>query len=347
MNRLLIYWFVFLLLFIHVDIEAAERVVNGRKPPCLQGTFIQLDGELASWKKKQWKSFFETMQQLKINSVIVQWSVLGNDAFYASSKFHAIQTTPLNLILELADSTGMRVTVGLSHDPSYWDAIKTTDKRSYLEKRLKTNRQVALELLPQVIHHTSFVGWYISDEVDSIDWSAATDQQLLFLYLQQLAQYLHDLTSKADIGISGFASPDTTPAALKRFWQDLLMQAVAVHTVYFQDGIGAANLKLSNLDKYFKAIKTATDATHRDFVPVIELFRQTAGEPLSQTEFAAVSTTLARLLKQIDIADRYAERHVVFALPNYMAAKGSSDATLLYNDFLRMMHSESSACLSF
>lgn len=347
MNRLLIYWLIFLLVFIHTDIGSAARVVNISKPPCLQGTFIQLDGELISWKKTQWKDFFEVMQQLNITSIIVQWSVRGNDAFYASSQFHVIQTTPLNLILDMADSAGMRVTVGLSHDPAYWNAIANTDKRNYLAKRLKTNRQVALELLPQLVHHTSFVGWYIPDEVDSTDWRTARDQQHLFFYLQQLAQYLHELTPKAEISISGFASRETTPIALKQFWQDLLMHADTVRIVYFQDGIGAANLTLSNLDEYFKAIKTAAAATHRDFVPVIELFRQTAGEPLSRTEFAAVPTTLARLLKQIEIADRYAERHVVFALPNYMASTGSVAATLLYNDFLRMMHTANSECLDF
>ena len=314
------------------------------RTPCLHGTFVQIDGDMVGWNRARWQSLFDSLHALQIELLIVQWSVHADTALYPSSRFSAVQTVPLTVILALADRAGMRVMVGLSHDPRYWDAVEGPGKRSYLANRLKKNRMVATELVLLVAQHPSFAGWYISEEIDDENWHGRGDQQALFTYVQQLSAFLHDLSPHAEVGISGFASGHTSPAAVGTFWRELLNRADAVRTVYFQDGIGVANLNFGNIDAYFQAIKSAVDANHREFVPVVELFRQTAGEPISEAEFAAVPTDISRLLRQIGIAERYAGGYVMFAVPDYMTPTGDANATLLYNDYINNRRVKNTTC---
>jgi hypothetical protein len=308
-----------------------------REPTCLQGAYIQLVNENGAWDKARWRTLFDGFHKLQIRNLIVQWAVYDQLAFYRSQRFETIPAAPLETILALADDAGIRVMIGLSHDSAYWERISKNDKRSYLIERLSRNMAVAAELSPLASAHPSFAGWYISEEVDDINWRQTDDREALFSYLRQMSVFLRVKNPRAKIGVSGFANAETPPSEVQTFWLELLTRAGALDRVYFQDGVGVGKLHLNNLGDYYQAIKNATQATRREFAPVIEVFEQTAGPPISEGEFAAVPTNLPRLLRQIDIAESFSKHCVAFGVPEYLTPVGGESAGNLYHAFVESM----------
>jgi hypothetical protein len=307
------------------------------QPPCLQGTYIQLISNNGNWDEAAWSRQFKELRALQIENLIVQWTVYDDMAFYRSGRFHPTPMPPLETLLDLADSGGMRVMVGLSHDSAYWIKIRQADKRSYLIERLRKNITVAAELQPLVLKHKSFAGWYISEEIDDVHWNAQEARAALLNYLQQLSTYLHTATPAAAVGISGFGNKQTKPAELERFWTALLRQASAIDIVYFQDGIGVGKLTLDVLPQYYDAIRSAAEANNREFVPVIEAFRQISGEPISEGPFAAAPPDLQRLLRQLALAGQFSSRNVAFGVPEYLMTAAGPAASQAYAEYLRHM----------
>lgn len=313
-------------------------------PSCLQGTYVQLVRSNGSWDKAAWVRQFNEFKDLQINNLIVQWTVYDSSAFYRSEQFHPMPTTPLETILDLADSAGMRVMVGLSHDSAYWTSIRQADKRPYLIDRLRKNITVAAELQPLVSKHKSFAGWYISEEIDDIHWNGQVERAALLNYLQQLSAYLRTATPGAAIGISGFGNQQTRPSDLESFWTALLRRASAIDIVYFQDGIGVGKLSVEALSRYYGAIRNAVDRNKRQFVPVIEAFTQTAGEPISKGRFAAGPADLHRLLRQLELAGKFSSRHVAFGVPEYLTTRGGKATSQAYAEYIRHMQTTGIKC---
>lgn len=328
---------------------ARNRNVDENKPVneqsrCLQGSYIQLLDQHASWSNLEWRALFDNLAALQVDYLVVQWSALDRRPFYRSVPVTGAPELPLESIVRMADAGGMRVLVGLSHDLAYWTRVGRADRRAYLVERLRINRQVAAELQPLVATHPSFVGWYISEEIDDVNWTDPVDRLALFNYLGELSNYLRKLTPAFHVGVSGFVNRRTSAPALRDFWIELLARAPAIDQVYFQDGIGVDKLTLAELPRYYSAMRDATGAAGRELVPVVEAFRQTAGAPLSKGEFKAEPATLERLGDQIAIANSYAVRHVVFGVPEYMTPAGGAPAARLYQQYLSAQRLVGRAC---
>lgn len=326
------------------DREADEKRLVKMQAKCLQGGYIQLLDHHARWNYPDWRSLFDHLAGLRVDTLIVQWSAFDQRPFYRSVPVASAPDMPLESIMRMADASGMRVLVGLSHDRAYWTRIGRPDRRTYLVERLRLNRQAANELRPIVLAHPSFAGWYISEEIDDLNWNEPADRLALYGYLGELSSHLRKLAPTARIGVSGFVNRRTDPYTLRDFWIDLLARAPAIDEVYFQDGIGVAKLTLAELPRYYGAMREATTAAGRELVPVVEAFRQVAGPPISKGEFKAEPTTLQRLAEQIRLANLYAARHVVFGVPEYMTPVGGARAARLHQEYREAVQAAGQAC---
>jgi hypothetical protein len=315
-----------------------------RQAGCLQGSYIQLLDQHARWLPAQWQTLFEHLSALQVQSVVLQWSALDQRPFYRAVPVAGAPDLPAEAIMRMADANGMRVMVGLSHDLTYWTRVGRADRRVYLRERLRLNQRVSAELKSMVVAHPSFAGWYISEEVDDLNWTDPADRQALFAYLGELSDALRKLTPQAQIGVSGFVNRRTDPRVLRDFWIELLAHAPAISQVYFQDGIGVDKLTLTELPRYYAAMREAVSAAGREMVPVVEAFRQVAGPPVSKAEFRAVPTTPQRLNEQIGIADQFSARHVVFGVPEYLTPAGGAQAARLYQHYSRNLLPGSFTC---
>jgi len=312
---------------------------------CLQGTFIQLVDENRSWPKQRWQELFAQLDALKIKQLIVQWSVIDGQAFYKSSSFKPAEQPVLDWIMSLADERRMNVMVGLTHQSSHWKMVGNADQRpKYLTDELGRIAQNVDEIHELVKGHPSFGGWYISQEIDDLNWKEETSNEQLKSFLFQTTMLLKTVTPQAKIGISAFANSATAPQEIESFWSHILKQVPNLDTVYFQDGIGVHKLSLSTLPAYYSAMKSAVAANKREMVPVVELFMQTSGLPVNDGAFAATPAPLSRVLEQVTLAEAHASKHVAFSVPEYLSYMNGQAARDAFNSYIDYMKSKGLPC---
>jgi len=301
--------------------------------PTLSGTFLQPLNETRAWSREQWLGQFEQLRQLRLSRLIIQWVESDGTKFYESET--ALSPPVLQTILDLAAQTNIQVMVGLLHDSAYWQAVgrDAGQVREYFATRESRTVSVINAVLPIVSAHRSFGGWFMTEEIDDINWQEPARAGVLQSYLHRVTGYLRLVTPEAAIAISGFANSNSSPARLRSFWQDLLSAVPAIGIVMFQDGIGAHKLTLDRLPAYFASLRAATRYTERRLWSVVELFEQTAGTPLDAGPFAAVAAPFPRVIEQIQLGAGYATELIAFSAFDYMLSSASASARTLKTSY--------------
>lgn len=325
-------WAIVGLLIFSQPLSAAERTDS----PRLQGTFIQLWRTHSEWKPEDWSRLFEYFRQLRLSWLVIQWTVYEETAFYPSQTFQAVPNPPLETILQLADAAGMKVFVGLAHDPTFWEKIRRDPVlvEVYLRRLRLRSESAAGQLAPLVRHHPSFQGWYITEEIDDVNWRDPQARNVLFAYLQDVSGRLKAITPGGKVALSGFSNTQLDPLAFEEFWKALLEKA-SLDEVLFQDGIGVRKLQLTYLPLYLGAIRRAVDAHSRNLQVVVELFQQVNGKLSGDEPFKAVPAPLERITRQVALAAHYATSGVIaFSVPEYMTPLGGPEAEQLFTKYL-------------
>jgi hypothetical protein len=271
---------------------------------------------------------------------------VGDHAFYSSKALEPVAEPPLEAVLRLADQSGMSVRIGLAHDPEFWDRIKPAEPvdrvQAYLQLLRMRSLRVARELAPLVSGHRSFDGWFVTEEVDDVNWIQPERRALLRSHLRDLSNALGELTPRKSVAISGFSNAHSDPATLEAFWLELL-DGIRVDLVLFQDGIGAHKLTLDSAGPYLRAMKRATTRSARALSIVVELFEQIAGPPVSSGPFKAVSTGVDRLTRQLVLAGESSTAGVVaFSVPDYMVRGAGPSALQLFTEYAALVAGGSS-----
>ncbi len=303
-------------------------------PAVLQGTFIQLLSHHNERTESEWRKLFSHFKKLQLSQIVVQWSVLDEMAFYRSKSYQNSLNPALQTILKLADEHQIKVLIGLAYSTQYWDKVQNQPSKLQLHFNdfYKRSFLAAKEILPLAMQHTSFQGWYISEEIDDLNWHNVERERILFRYLNQLTQHLRALTPSKKIALSGFSNAALTPQKFQRFWQKLLTSA-NIDTVLFQDGIGVNKLQLDNLPNYFEALQTATTKTGVELQAIIEIFTQVSGSPIDNNAFKAVPAPLDRVVQQLRISAQYTQKNIAFSVPEYMTPEGGAEANQLYQSY--------------
>lgn len=311
---------------------AASTRVPGVSPR-IHGTFLQLQNSHSGWAEDKWRRLFENFRQLQISQLVVQWTVWDGVAFFTSKDYKATANPPLEKILRLSDEYGVQVYVGLAGDPRYWETIEKHPRQveRYFQRMQAQSESLADQLFPLVQKHSSFAGWYLTEEIDDVNWVKPESRKILFDFLQKLSNHLRRLTPSAKIALSGFSNAHMDPIALEKFWSELLSVS-AIDVVMFQDGIGVGKLELAYLDLYLKALRNAVDRQSRDLQVIVELFRQVSEEP-----FEAVPASLSRIKSQLELAGRYSSKIMAFSVPEYMTPLAGPKAEQLFNSYLGEM----------
>jgi Domain of unknown function (DUF4434) len=327
-----------LLIAFAIGYMGAPAEPQAQSGPVLRGTFLQL-GIDQQWNDARLRKLFADFRRLGVSHVVVQWTVVGNKAFYRSAAFESVPEGPLEPLLTMADEFGMMVRVGLAYDPEFWDRIKLESPPRDLEQFLQRSRNrsisAARELLPVVGRHRSFEGWFLTEEIDDVNWLPPQRRALLHSYLGDLRRALHTLGSTASVAVSGFSNANCDPLTLEAFWSELL-KGTNIDTVFFQDGVGAHKLDFPYLSLYLSAIKRAATGMNRALSIVAELFDQIEGPPVSAGAFRAVPTTVDRLARQLTLdSDASTDGVFAFSVPDYMVPEAGPQAQRLFTDYIQ------------
>jgi hypothetical protein len=301
----------------------------------LHGTVIQFNPAHELWVRSDWARLFRSLRALGLTQIVVQWTVAGTAAYYPSRQFRAGPMPPLGTLLDLADEAGMRVLIGLAHDPGYWAQIRgdPAQVERYLHYLRSRSLQAARELAPLVAQRRAFEGWYLSEEIDDLNWRDPGRRAIVAAHLRALTSELRTLDARARIAISGFANAGTDSAALEVFWDSLLSDAPELGVVLFQDGVGVGKLSLEELPAVLGAVKRAVDGRARELRVIVEVFRQTAGAPIDQQHFAAEPAPLGRIRRQMAIARAFSSSLLAFSVPDYMNAEGPPAMAHLFEQY--------------
>jgi hypothetical protein len=302
-------------------------------PPHLNGTFLQLSATRRNWTGAQWAGLFDGFRSLRLSQVVVQWTVAGTDSFYKAARPDG---SALGRILDAADRSGIRVWVGLYHDPEYWNQVGSRREAtaSYLREIRGKSLAIAHDLAPLVQRHPGFAGWYLSEEIDDINWLDPERREDLLAHLKLTSSGLQNALPASKVAVSTFSNGRMSPGGFREFWQQIL-QTSSISLVLLQDGIGVQKLELNELPLYAEALAAAASETGRECGIVIELFQQTAGAPLDAGEFAAVSAPMDRVRRQLAAAARFTGSLMAFSVPEYMSVTGVGGAERLLTDYTR------------
>jgi len=313
-------------------------LASAERRPMLSGTFLQLLTEHHTWREEQWVHLFDAFRRLSLSQVILQWVMSDGQSFFASDVASGVKS-PLQIILELGEATNIDVIVGLVYDSDYWLRITQPSAAvaTFLANRESRIVQLVTEITPLLRGYRSFSGWFMTEEVDDINWHEQAATSVLHSYLQRVSDYLRLAFPGIPVAISGFSNAHGTPVQLEIFWRELLGAAPAIGTVLFQDGIGARKLTLENLPRYLRAVRAATDASGRRLWSIVELFEQIGGAPVDSGEFRASAAPFPRVATQLQVEAACASALIAFSAPDYLLTPTRRAADLL-SSYLEYIH---------
>jgi hypothetical protein len=302
------------------------------EPARLSGTFLQLTSRHNSWTEAQWSSLFGSFRRLQLSELVVQWAACDEATFYARS---GEPPAPLNRVLAAAARSEIRVWIGLYSESTYWDRIHTDAQTAsvYLHHLRSRSLSIARDLAPVLSGYQGFAGWYLSEEVDDVNWQGVEFRKSLMTHLAAASRALHDLVPGSRVAISTFSNAQLSPGHFQKFWKEIL-QSSSLDTLFLQDGVGVHKLALDEFPIYADALVTATRAAKKNLSIVVELFEQVSGPPIDSGDFKAVPAQLARVRRQLEIARRFTNSITAFSVPEYMSPLGLPGAERLYHDYL-------------
>jgi len=300
-------------------------------------TFVQLWRDDAKRTTTDWDQWFLQIEHLGFDEIIVQWSSYDDISFHVDSRPGYENAPCLEAFTRAALKHQKRIWLGLDYDPGFWEAIDASPGgvKQYLSMRLSKIKQrlpYLLQSLQAIDAQDKIIqGWYISDEIDDVNWRDPLRQQFLFAYLKDLRLVLHKAHKDWPVLISGFSNGACPPDDLTTFWNTAL-KFTGIDGVLFQDGVGAGKLSLDQLETYLNHFHShLEDADHR-FGVIVELFEFTKNN--SKQPHALQSAQFSRVSQQIFLAQQYSTLPItVFSAPDYLKSDGDQQSRKLYRDW--------------
>jgi hypothetical protein len=309
--------------------DGGTRTPDARRGP-IRGTFIQYQDWMMKMDAGAWGRELDAMRRAGIDLVVIQWLRMNDSRFIPSDP---AAVDPTRIILEYADTHGMRVFIGLAYADLWWTRLR--DQR-YLTRAAVTSIRVAGEAWARYGKHPSFAGWYLPQELRDANYPPQIVDALRN-FLKGLGDRCRDLSGGKRVAISPSMSGLIAPEMFGRIYTSLL-RGSGIDIVIFQDGVGArgwgADLE-QRIVPYFGAMRAACRTARVTLWSDIEIFHH-AGKP-SKSEPASID----RIKRQIAAESPFVSGFVMFDFFHYMSPARGDAQKKLYEDYLRELASPS------
>ncbi len=211
----------------------------------------------ASLSQAQWRQVWQDSAKQGATTVIVQWTAYGDSAFGEANGWLA------NSLRE-AQAQGLKLVLGLSMDPAYYQRIDQLDSAglaSYWQAQL--GQSLARQHTLRQDWKLPASGWYLPLELDDAHFMAADRREHLQRQLQDFARQLD-----APLHISAFSAGKLAPQVNANWLGELASGGIQV---WWQDGVGTGRLPPMVRNSYASALPCPVGI-------VREAFRQVSAE---------------------------------------------------------------------
>lgn len=241
----------------------------------MKAVFWQPQLRDSSASAEQWSTLMQTLHRQGFDTLVLQWTRYGT-AFADESG-----TQQLTLRAAAAQAAGLKVIVGLHADPDFFSRQKQS--AAALEHYLGRLRVADLQQAQRWADASSFKpdGWYLSAEIDDLNWRSPERRALLLSWLGDTRQLLAKRDSRP-VFISSFFAGNMTPESYAGMLTDIKNRGISV---WVQDGLGVKTLDKTQRQLYLDAAAGCrTNAPARGIV--YEIFDVTPGKTFSAQPLA-------------------------------------------------------------
>ncbi|WP_419419231.1 DUF4434 domain-containing protein [Legionella sp. D16C41] len=335
---------LFFLIYKAVWLEIEDTFQSACLIKRADSSFLQLYQDQQKLSIADWQSLFKRAHKLGINHIIIQWSTYNDLAFYPLNNYQSNDV--LAKIIRAAKQEHLTLAIGLNYDQTFWQALNSTDQelKNYLDKHYQM-QQTSLPSLVDFIASVDSTGdtvtsWYITDELDDLNWQTANRRNLLKAYLDNLIRLLKQQKPNWPIAISIFASGQVNQTQIESFYH-FLFHDTAVDKFLLQDSIGTKKLTLTELKDYLAIVAKTLQASQRQFAVIIELFI----EDSKQNVFVSAPPDL--VTAQLSLATKYSTTNpILFSFFSYVLPSEKLDNQALYT-FWQAKTKDCSSLLTF
>ncbi|MGQ7091240.1 DUF4434 family protein, partial [Escherichia coli] len=148
-----------------------------------------------------------------------------------------------------AQQAGLKLIVGLNADPEFFMHQKQSSAalESYLNRLLAADLQQAR--LWSAAPGVTPDGWYISAEIDDLNWRSEAARQPLLTWLNNAQRLISDVSAKP-VYISSFFAGNMSPDGYRQLLEHVKATGV---NVWVQDGSGVDKLTAEQRERYLQA----------------------------------------------------------------------------------------------
>ncbi|WP_202304506.1 DUF4434 family protein [Dryocola clanedunensis] len=236
----------------------------------MKGIFWQPQLRDNQVSEAKWQSLMHSLRREGFDTLILQWTRYG-DAFTHESESLALQQKAA-----AARSAGLRLIVGLYSDPDFFTRQKqpAAAQANYLNYlRTQDISQARSWLQKSGIEPD---GWYISAEIDDLNWREDTSRQQMLKWLGDTRFGLAAVSDKP-LYISSFFAGNMTPESFAGLNRQVKERGI---NVWVQDGSGVGKMNSAQRALYLDAAAGCQTATPASGI-VYELFSINPGKTFS------------------------------------------------------------------
>lgn len=215
----------------------------------------------------QWATLMQTLRREGFDTLVLQWTQYGS-AFADNNGRQLLQHRAA-----AAHAAGLKVIVGLNGDPEFFTRQKQS--AAALDHYLSRLRVADLQQAKRWTDRPDFRpdGWYLSAEVDDLNWRNPQARKQLLSWLDDTRQQLAQLDNKP-VYISSFFTGHMTPESYAGMIAEIEKRDIGV---WVQDGYGVKTLTPTQRQLYLDSTAGCHSATPARGI-VYELFQTLPGK---------------------------------------------------------------------
>lgn len=236
---------------------------------------------------------------------------------------------PIGTIVSAAEQRGMRVWLGLSLDPNYWQGIFDPAASA------ATNTALMLELEALYGDSPAIAGYYLPEEIDDRSFVSDSAHEAMIQYLSAMVEAAHEQVGRPVMVAPYFGMAPN--AAAYAAWWDTTLERAPVDIIAMQDGVGTRRTTAQEGVPVYAALAEVVAKHGLTLWSDLEIFEQIHGWPVDELPWQANSARIETVLEQLELEAPYVEKFVTFDFTHHMSPRLGGMAADLFSSYVEYL----------